>query len=182
MLLLTTNQIVSTQLDDIKWFVEVLVGITVGLIFATGIATWKVSDIEVKNIKKYLENNIDENYKRINSNLTIKEEQFKPVSINGWILKKGTIKELSFSNITIITLDVELINQAETILPMMFMSEPFSQKYDLNGEYPCFVLDQSSWITVENSNGSWKFKIKDNKESKTIRIQQTWINPKLNKN
>lgn len=175
MLLLVSNQVVTTQLDDIKWFVEVLIGITIGLILATGFATWKVSDIEVKNIRKYLEDNIEDNYNKLNNRITATVSEFKPISMNGWIVANGDMKKTKIANITIITLDVTLINNSELLTPDRFMSDHYSYNYDLSGKYPCFVLDGSKWITVRNDNGNWFFEIDNTIRAKSIRIQHTWI-------
>ncbi|MBD8088202.1 hypothetical protein HUK49_09870 [Limosilactobacillus sp. c11Ua_112_M] len=165
------------------WIIGIVVTVSIAIAAFFGILQWRLSDKQIEKLKSSVESKIVNDYHidRIKDNfneLKPKLYENEPVTMNGWKIEEGGFKELRINDIFILKVDV-IINYVDrsTILPSPFMVDGYGHSYDLNGEYPAYLVDRDRWVTVINHNGRWGF-INDGIElGQSIRIQHTWIIP-----
>ncbi len=163
------------QLEAIKWFVGILVGITITIIFAGGFTSWKLSDIEIKNIEKYLQDSIDSKFDELNKKLdkltTIKETTSSDgiVILNGWKRKSGNIKYIRISNAEIYQLNVTVINSNcinaahDVLVVPKGLIEP--------GEYRALETNTLQWVTISLNKNGWVTLVTPVKNNASLNIK-----------
>lgn len=177
MLVLISNSVMSAQLDDIKWFVEVLIGITIAVIGAAGFASWKISDIEIKNIEKYLQDRINDQYEQLNSKIdlltSVTDESISGglVSVNGWMPKAKndvSLRHIKLANTDFYELKAKLVNENVTpFVPFMVIpnnigiEEGYYTGYDeITNQLVIFAIQQNNAVLVTRLTGKASLQIK----------------------
>lgn len=115
MCLLNVSELAG-ELSAVKFYVEILTGLTFALIIAVGFATWKVSDREVKVIEKDLKDDFNSQFDLVKKKITelpikakVENQEGNGITtVNHWVPKKdyqSKLECISISNIKMYELD-----------------------------------------------------------------------------
>ncbi|MBD8048409.1 hypothetical protein H9637_15420 [Clostridium sp. N37] len=174
MVVLLSNNVMLAQLEAIKWFVGILVGITITIIFAGSITSWKLSDIEIKNIEKYLQERIDSKFDELNKKLdkltTITETTSSDgiVILNGWERKSGGIKYIRMSNAEIYQVNITVINSnINAVHDVLVIPKGLIEP----GEYRALEINTLRWVTISLNEDGWITLVTPIKNNASLKIK-----------
>lgn len=147
------------ELDAIKFYVEILTGLTFALIVAVAFATWKVSDREVKIIEKTLRGEFERKFDELNDKIdrltTVTEKVSRDgiVSFNGWKVTEGGLKRICLSNASIYQLDITIKN--DECLDIIYDIVAIPTGIIDAGKYSALEEKSNQWVTIFIDEKGW---------------------------
>lgn len=150
------------ELDAIKFYVEILTGLTFALIVAVAFATWKVSDREVKIIEKTLRGEFERKFDELNEEIkqltTITDETFSvgAIALNGWKInnddKRKQLHHIRMANVDIYQLRVKIFNDSCATGVQTIMVIP-NNLYIKDGHYCAYDEVTNQWVVISVQQG-----------------------------